>query len=310
MRVEIESVSPLEFTGGAPVRAASAIAPLGAGWLVAQDDATHAAWWRKDTIEPLRLFPPVEGHDVFEKEAGTKQLKPDLEAGCGVDVDGRPSALLLGSGSSDHRMRGALVVLDGDQPQVTVADLPALYAAVADALTVQLDELNMEGACVVGPSLRWFHRGAPAAGLPAASVDLDLAELLDVIHRRRDPDELSPTNVGHYDLGEVEGVGLAVTDAVTLLGGGTREPLVLVSSAAEDTADPREDGPVVGSALTLLDGTTTRATIALPELDGNVCKVEGLTVLEQTGTSARLLATVDADDHAAASLALRLSLRW
>lgn len=310
MRVQIESVTPLEFASGAPVRAASAIARLGPGWLVAQDDATHAAWWRGDTVESVRIFPAVEGHDVFEKVAGTKHLKPDLEAGCEVQVDGRPAVLLLGSGSSPDRMRAALVTLRGDEPAVVHADLTPLYAAVAAALDVSADVLNLEGACVVGSILRWFHRGLPSAGLSTASVDLDLTAVVDAVHRSADPARLQPMNVARYHLGEVTGVGLAVTDAVALLGADPQGPLVLVSAAAEDTADPREDGPVVGSALMLLDGTRVVAGASLPELDGRVCKVEGLTVLEESATAVRLLATIDADDHAASSLALHLSVHW
>lgn len=303
-------MTPLAFVDGAPVRAASAIAALGSGWLVAQDDATHAAWWRDGTIEPVRIFPPVEGHETFDEVAGTKKFKPDLEAACEVDSDGRPSALLLGSGSSPERMRAALVALRGTEPDVVRADLTPLYAAVAGALAVPADVLNLEGACVLGSTLRWFHRGLPSAGLPTASVDLDLAAVVRTVQHGSDPARLQIRDVTRYDLGEVAGVGLAVTDAVTLHPTGQATPTVLVSAAAEDTSDPRDDGPVVGSALMLLDGDRVRAGAPLPELDGQVCKVEGLAVLESTATSARLIATVDADDHAAESVALHLSVRW
>ncbi len=40
MRVELESVERLRFADGSPVRAASAVAPFGDGFLVAQDDTT------------------------------------------------------------------------------------------------------------------------------------------------------------------------------------------------------------------------------------------------------------------------------
>lgn len=310
VRVEVEAVQTLRFTDGAPVRAASAIARLGSGWLVAQDDATHAAWWRGDTVTPVRLFPAVESHDLFDSASGTKHLKPDLEAGCEVEVDGRPAVLLLGSGSSANRMRAALVSLHGGVPRATAADLAPLYAAVADSLTVPADMLNMEGACVVGNRLRWFHRGLPSAGLPTASVDLALSELVSVVAGEGDVARLVPGRVIRHDLGEVDGVGLAVTDAVALTETGADEPLVLVSTAAEDTVDPRDDGPVVGSSLTILDGARVRATSALPKLDGKVCKVEGLTVTEQSPRAVRIFATVDVDDHAEASLVLRLRVRW
>ena len=309
MRLDVEDVTRLEFDDGAPVRAASAIARLGPGWLVAQDDATHAAWWRGDSVQPVRIFPAIEGHEVFEESSGNKHLKPDLEAACEVQVEGRDAVLMLGSGSSEARMRGALVSLTEGRADVVVADLAPLYAAVAGALAVAEDELNLEGACVVGPVVRWFHRGMPSAGLPTASIDLDLAELVAAVRSELDPSVLQPSNAVHYDLGEAAGVGLAATDAVVLVGPASA-PLLLVSAAAEDTPNPRDDGPVVGSALVLLDGSDVVASATLPETDGSVSKVEGLVLVDQSGTSARVLATVDADDHAAPSLALHLRLDW
>lgn len=309
MEIEVEEVTPLFFDDGSPVRAASAIASLGSGWLVAQDDATHAAWWRAGSVSHVRVFPPVEGHEVFAEEAGTKHLKPDLEAACEVLVDGRPAVLMLGSGSSAARMRGALVQERDGDVEPTTADLTPLYAEVAAALSVELDQLNLEGACVVGQALRWFHRGIPAAGIPSSSIDLELAAVVAAVRGRRDVGELQPGAVSHYDLGEVDGVGLAATDAVTLRSPSDATQL-LVSAAAEDTQDPREDGPVVGSALVVLDGTRLVASAQLPELDGRVAKVEGLALVEQDGSSVRVMATVDADDTSAPSWALCLRLRW
>ena len=55
MRARIEHVGELRFDDGSPVRSASAIAPFGDGWLVAQDDATHAAWWRPGGVSAVRV---------------------------------------------------------------------------------------------------------------------------------------------------------------------------------------------------------------------------------------------------------------
>src|SRR3712207_9475390 len=77
MRVFVDEVAVLRFDDGTPVTAASGIAPLGDGWLVAQDDATSAAWLRGDHVVPVRVLPPVDGHDRFSEAAGTKRLKPD-----------------------------------------------------------------------------------------------------------------------------------------------------------------------------------------------------------------------------------------
>jgi hypothetical protein len=303
--IELVSVTPLRFDDGAPVRAASAIAQFGGGWLIAQDDATHAAWLRHGDVTPVRVLPAVEGHDVFDEASGNKHLKPDLEAACEVVVGGDEAVLMLGSGSKPARMRAVLVRLHEEEPHAVATDLSPLYARVAEMLAVDADGLNMEGACVVGDMLRWFQRGLPEAGLPTASVDLNLAAVLAAVTEGADAGAIDVSDPRTYDLGEVHGVGLGVTDVVHL-----SDDRLLVSSAAEDTPNPRDDGPVVGAALALLSGGQVADMTALPDVDGQAPKVEGLSILTQDEAGAQVLATVDADDPDAPSLAVTANVRW
>ncbi len=305
MDVQGEGVGMLRFDSGAPVRAASAVAPLGDGWLIAQDDATHAAWRRSSSTLPVRVFPPVDGHDLFSEAEGTKHLKPDLEAACEMTVDDAPAVLLLGSGSLPARMRASLVVLGQQGPRFVAADLTPLYLAVADALDIAPETLNLEGACRHGERLRWFNRGNLSAGVASASVDVDAAALLSAVLGTGRSDAVAVGDPRRYDLGEINGVGLAITDAVALPDG-----RVLVSAAAEDTPNAVDDGPVVGAALALLDGDDVLAVAALPQIDATDHKVEGLAVREITADGLRLLAVVDADDPTAASAELALRVRW
>ena len=201
-------------------------------------------------------------------------------------------------------MRSVLIRPGNGEPEVAVADLTPLYPRIAAALGVAEDVLNMEGACVVGDVLRWYQRGLPSAGVPSASVDLGLAALLDLARGGR-PEAVTVTGPRHYDLGEVDGVGLAVTDAVRLPGGD-----VLVSAAAEDAPNVRDDGPVVGSALVRLADHHVVDHAVLPLVEGEVCKVEGLTVLDADDGGATVLGVVDADDPTAPSLAVRLRVSW
>lgn len=285
MRVELRGSTQLLFDDGEPVRAASAVAPYEGGWLVAQDDATHGAWWRGERVERLRLLPAVEGHDVFSSAAGTKHLKPDLETACPVPG----GVLLLGSGSTPARMRGVLLRAPGEP---VVGHLAPLYDRVRAALGLDTDLLNLEGAALAGGTLRWFQRGA--ATLPSASVDVDLAALLAGFDA---PDRIPLGPVRTYDLGTVDGVPLAVTDAVALPDG-----RVVVSAAAEDTPNPYDDGPVVGAALALLDGERVLDVVELPD----TAKVEGLALRGVRGGEVSLLGVVDADDPSLASVALEL----
>jgi hypothetical protein len=300
--VELAEVTPLRFEDGSPVRAASAVARYGDGLLVVQDDSTQACWLRGSVGSPLRLLPPVEGHDQFAEALGTKHLKPDLEAAAETEDGG---VLLLGSGSTPARMRAVRVSAD---PSAThaVADLTVLYARIAELLGVVPDQLNLEGACVVGDVLRWFQRGLPSAGVPTASVDLDLATLLAVTSGAGGLDAVDVGEVRGYDLGEVGGVGLAVTDAVPVGSGSDQQ--VLVSAAAEDSPNAYDDGPVVASALAILDGDTVVELATLPLVEGRVAKVEGLTVLDWDDAGGRLLASVDADDTEVPSSMLTLQV--
>lgn len=308
MRVEVAGASPLTFDDGSPVRAASAIAAFGGGWLIVQDDATYAAWRHAGSVTAVRVVEPVDGLEVFSSAAGTKHLKPDFEAACSVPADRGEAVLLLGSGSTQARMRGSLVARArelGAAPSFTVADLAPVYHEVAAVLGLRVDQLNLEGACLVGDRLRWFQRGNAAAGAPTACVDVDAAALMAAVTRPGPPGRVPLGDVRRYDLGRVGGVTLAVTDAVALADG-----RVLVSAAAEDTPNAIDDGPVVGAALALLDDHGVVAATGLPDSARGPYKVEGLAVDETTTDGLWLVAVVDADDPAVPSEQLTLRLWW
>ena len=301
MRVVVDGVRALRFDDGTPVRAASGIAPLGDGWLIAQDDATSAAWSRAGSVIPVRVLPPVEGHDLFSEAAGTKHLKPDLEVACPAEVDGEPAVLLLGSGSAPRRMRGVLVRLVAGRPVVQAADLGPLYDTVARCLGLPLDLLNLEGASRHDGTVRWFNRGNLAGGVPSASVDVPLEGLVAAVLGRAAADAVPAERPYVYELGEVAGVGLAVTDAIALPDG-----RVLLSAAAEDTPNAVDDGPVVATALALVRGAEVLDVVPIPEVEGAVHKVEGLALRDARDTELRLLAVVDDDDPDAPSTELDL----
>ncbi|MBB3082259.1 DUF6910 family protein [Geodermatophilus sabuli] len=301
MRVFVDGLSALRFDDGTPVTAASGIAPLGDGWLITQDDATFAAWHRDGGISPVRVLPPVEGLDRFTEAQGTKRLKPDLEVACPAEVDGEAAVLLLGSGSSARRKRGVLVRLEDGRPVVAAGDLDLLYERVAQQLGLTMDQLNLEGASRHGSVVRWYSRGNLAAGVASGSVDVPLGALVAAVLGRVDAGSVPVGQPRVYGLGAVDGVGLAVTDAIALPDG--RE---LLSAAAEDSPNPVDDGPVVATALALVDGGTVLDVAPIPEADSRVHKIEGLALRAVRGDQVQLLAVVDADDPAAPSAELEL----
>jgi hypothetical protein len=309
LTIEVLGVQHLRFHDGAPVRAASAIVPFGDGWLVAQDDANHAAWHRPgQAITRLRLFPLRDGFDSFSPEEGTKHLKPDIEVACRVDGgDGMPLALLLGSGSTDRRMRAALVRLGSAAPVVQTADLSSLYRRIVDVLGIESAALNIEGAAVLDGRLHVFSRGIPTARVPSQSVVIELAAFMDAWPSTDRLGALKVEPGVAYDFGAINGVALTLTDAVAIDDG-----QFLLSAAAEDTPNAFDDGPVVGSALALADRSGVVAVGHVPLIGGEVAKVEGLTVMKRDddGHGATVLAVVDADNITEPSMQLQLAVRW
>lgn len=303
LRVHIRDTTPLTFDDGTPVRAASAIAPFGDGWLIAQDDETIAAWWQGSSVRRVRVYPPVEGRDSFTEAEGTKELKPDIEAACAVQVDGESGVLLLGSGSLPDRMRAALLTPDSvDDP--TTTDLTALYQRITQALDLQPKELNLEGACVLDDTLRWFQRGHGSTGVPSSSVDLPLGDVLAAVQGRCRADAVPVGAVRRYEFESSGDVALAITDAALLPDG-----RILVSAAAEDAPDAVADGEVVGAALAMLDDHEVVEVVAMPQAeDGAPYKVEGLALRGADGNRLDVLGVVDADNPQAASLALELDV--
>lgn len=303
MEVQVEGSRALRFADGRPVRAASALAPLAGGWLVAQDDATHGAWLVGDEVRELRLLPPVDGHDVFGDADGTRHLSPDLEAACGLPLEDGDAVLLLGSGGTPAQRRMVLVS-DGGR-HVESRDVSGFYAMVALALDLPEGGLDLQGVARNGPVLRVYQRADSRTGIANGSVDVSLPALVAAVRGRGDAGQVPLRRVLRYGLGTVDGLELAATDAVAL-----PEGRVLLSAAAQDTAVPHRSGPVVGSALVLLQDDSFLDGAPLPRVAGAVQKVEGLAVREVLPDGLRLLAVVDADDPAAASLALDLRVTW
>jgi hypothetical protein len=198
-------------------------------------------------------------------------------------------------------MRGVLVWLADGRPVVEDGDLTPLYERVAERLGLPMDHLNLEGASRHGDVVRWFNRGNLAAGVRSGSVDVPLVALVAAVLGRASAADVPVDRPQVYDLGEVEGVGLAVTDAIALPDG-----RVLMSAAAEDTPNAVDDGPVVATALALVDATTVLAVAPIPEVDGHVHKVEGLALREVRDDVVHLLAVVDDDDPDAPSAELEL----
>jgi len=255
------------------VRAASGLAWFRGALAVIQDDAPAIA-----------VVDPTSGairESIRLPEGGTdKPTKLDLEA-CVCDGD---TLVAFGSGSTSARERIA-VVRPGS---ADVVHAPSFYASLRES-DFAGSELNLEGAVLLpGGVLRLFNRGngaSPDGRLPVdATCDLPWPGLLG---RLADPPR--PANVVHWDLGALAGTRLSFTDAA--LAGDA----ILFLAAAEASPDTYRDGPVAGSALGRLDGSTGRWT-PLRDTDGRLLieKAEGLAL--DPSHPHRAFVVVDKDD--------------
>jgi len=263
-------------------------------YVVADDELQLGCFPRSgDAVGTLvRLFPgelPLE-------HAERKRAKPDLEALLHLPAftnypDG--ALLVVPSGSTPQRCRGALLRLDADGAIISVPeciDFTGLYAALAE----QVPALNIEGAVISDDALLLLHRGTRAHPL-SALIELPLADVLVGLGARAALASQLPHSVRWVDLGAMEGVALSITDGASLADG-----RLVVSAVAEHAADSYADGPCLGAAVAVLDR------------DGRVCelhhlqptfKIEGVHAWLEDGRIHMLLVT-DADDASAPSYLL------
>jgi hypothetical protein len=161
-----------------------------------------------------------------------------------------PDGRLVAFGSGSTEARQQLVVLD-PACEIRLVPASALYAGLRAETRFSGSELNVEGALVVGESLRLFQRGngAPRDGLmPVNAIgNLSLAAFCDWLDGAGAPPKLD--DIVQVDLGAVDGTRFGFTDA-TLMADGR----VAFVACAEDSPDVVRDGENLGARFGILDG--------------------------------------------------------
>jgi hypothetical protein len=196
------------------VRAVSALRRWQGRSVFVQDDVNALVLGDAEfgELEPVLLPPGPQLRRRFEAALGNKAAKLDLEAAT-VLPDGR--LLAFGSGSTLARER--LVLLEPSL-DVRVVDAHPLYEALRAEVALAGSELNLEGAVVLGASLRLVQRGNGArkgAVEPTnAFGDFALHEFLAWL----DGGEVLPQlrQVTRVELGHYEGAALSLTDIAPL----------------------------------------------------------------------------------------------
>jgi len=233
---------------GPYIYAASAVVRRGDFTYVIGDDELDLAVFQLSSGEPGELREALPGELPVDRDE-RKREKADLEALTAMPpFEGAPYGGLLGLGSGSKRSRdrgffwrlGPAGALEGEPEPF---DLKPLY----DSLREEIEELNVEGAAVLGEHFALFHRGN-AKDSENAIVELALERVLQSLGGDRDFDPEEVERISSYDLGELDGVRLSFSDATAL----TPE-LVVFTASAEGGGSSYDDGKIHGSVVGTID---------------------------------------------------------
>lgn len=273
------------------VSSASGLVGVGDWLYVIADDLLELLCFNRDRLDrPGRLHPLFDVRPLPTDPALRKQRKPDLESLTLVPWGAQTQALLtLGSGSSPRRQQGVLQPLFpcgevNGPPQIF--ELGPLYQELPFA------DLNIEGCALVGESLFLAQRGNNRSGKQAL-VELDWGAVLQSLKTGSSWTSALCRSCREVHLGTIEGVPLGITDLCPLASG-----RLAFSAAAENTENPYEDGPVVGSVVGWLDPSSLHTSF---QQVSESLKVEGIGLHPQGGFQL----VTDADDPKKPSLWLR-----
>ncbi len=278
---------------------------LGPRLAVVQDDAAFIA-----LIDPASLRVDVvtlpagpNGARQFDKRRNNKMDKFDLESVVAVVVSDRPALLCVGSGSAPVRERFVVVRFGDEGPEVRNLKASRLFDELRRRRDFAGDELNIEGAVVVGDRLHLFNRGNGAGFAVDAVIDFSLRQLLQHLE---DPSVNATPSLGvvrAYDLGSIAGTRLTFTDATLHPDGRT-----LFLAAAEASPNAVDDGEVVGTAVGILhdDGRVTLRRLVDETGEPLIDKVEGIAVDPLRPDRAFVVVDKDDADTAAELLVVQL----
>lgn len=284
----VTSRTPLYYEEGADPsidRPSHVRSGSGLGWLrtreklvVIQDDASFLALVDPVTKKATSVTLPWarDGQRQFDATRHNKSEKLDLEACIVVPIEeGVDRLIAFGSGSSSMREKVLVVDFTVDELDARLVEANGLYKEFRARTGFSGSELNIEGACIVGGTVRFFQRGNGGATdelLPVdATCDVDLMQLLSYLDAPESRAIPSIGDVHVYDLNQIENVRLTFTDATM------KDETLYFLAAAEASPNAVDDGPVAGVVIGIANEDGVRFA-PLVDADGApfVLKAEGL----------------------------------
>lgn len=224
--MEFKLVKTKLFDG---ISSGSALEYYGGNLFVAGDDARclHVLDKKWQRIRTIRLFEGPADERMPKKE------KSDIEAMALIEVDTRPTLLLLGSGSRD--CRNVAILLDISNEALRRLALDKFYGRLRD---LGLKELNIEGATIVQDRLVLSNRG----------------------HKRNPANQLIVTDVDFYqrqDTAAIQIVSLTLDPllrqaSVSGLAYSRSDDCLFLALSTEDVSNTYDDGPIGKSYIAFL----------------------------------------------------------
>jgi hypothetical protein len=293
------TVDPASHPRGQPhLSAASGLVCAHGRVHVVADDELHLGVF-DDATAPGRLVRLFDGALPAGRKA-RKRAKPDLETLLHLPPapDWPHGALLaLGSGSLPQRRHGLLLTFNVSG-QLGAAPRPIDLSPLYEPLQARFDDLNIEGALLLGGDLVLLQRGNGHRGVNAA-LHYRWPAVIAVL-RGAAGAALRPHAEHRFSLGQLDGIPLGFTDGVAWPGPSGRGRW-LFCAAAEDTENSYLDGGCAGSVLGLADA---QGHLLWTRRLAGRHKMEGLDVRAEDGGLALCLVS-DADDPAQASVLWR-----
>lgn len=279
-----------EVDGRDYVHAASGLAMCSGILHVVSDDSNMLASFDLASGTRGDGVPLLTRGELPSDPIARKRVKPDFEALVKLPPEeGLPHGglLALGSGSTAARTAGAIIILDGSGRAAASIEVD-LETSLYAGLRAAFPEVNIEGGVWRDGRLLLFQRGNASvrnstvvtfeAPYPAAAL--------------RGGQTFGPPLFHRLDLGSIDGVPLAFTDATLL------DDTILFVATAERTSNAYDDGEVLGSVAGILS----------PKLDLVGCwrldpplKFEGVAAT-RSRHGIDLLLVSDADDPAVPSM--------
>ena len=252
---------------------------------VVADDEYSLLVFSEEDPGPGHFLPILEG-DLPEDIDARKKAKADLESLALLppfEEAKHGSLLALGSGSSDKRNRGVLVVLD-EEGRPSERHVPIDLLPLFRRLAEDIDGLNIEGAEVLGDTLWLMQRGNEEGD--NALINLSLETVMRGLTDERALVAGALRTIDHVDLGQLQGERLCFSDASALPDGR------IVFAASTEADDAGSDGRSYGSALGIIE---KQGSVSFVEPVDQIIKVEGIDARSEDD-HVHVLMVTDADD--------------